>query len=396
MDEKAVVNFKSASPTSIVDYKSASPVKDPNIIEDNSVSPVKVEEPLTKLQETDFILTIASLITLCINLFIFHKILNVTYDYRKLIPGAQLAQTLHNYTVLLNYFRKIISNSDSIYSENLLLFLDTIYYVIFVIIPDKIGLPNEVRQYIIQMPKVFAGRPHIKAFLTSIVDYLEKNGFNEDILKIMNESLELASDFFRITYGLTLDRGAIQNLSTITIQAVTEFDSENNKLLLSPTPNKLTLGLNILKECFEKITSVNSALRGTVDFEERNEEIGKVIGNTIDYIGANVQVLYRRNIEGDTKKSLEQMLESETSKIVFFEGGFIEKVVTLEGYIKELLKKYMPLLKSQLPPAEEIGGRRRKSRKNKGNKKSKTSKKRFKSRKRYYKTKGTLLYKLFL
>ena len=396
MDEKAVVNFKSASPTSIVDYKSASHVKDPNIIEDNSVSPVKVEEPLTKLQETDFILTIASLITLCINLFIFHKILNVAYDYRKLIPGAQLAQTLHNYTVLLNYFRKIISNSDSIYSENLLLFLDTIYYVIFVIIPDKIGLPNEVRQYIIQMPKVFAGRPHIKAFLTSIVDYLEKNGFNEDILKIMNESLELASDFFRITYGLTLDRAAIQNLSTITIQAVTEFDSENNKLLLSPTPNKLTLGLNILKECFEKITSVNSALRGTVDFEERNEEIGKVIGNTIDYIGANVQVLYRRNIEGDTKKSLEQMLESETSKIVFFEGGFIEKVVILEGSIKELLKKYMPLLKSQLPPAEEIGGRRRKSRKNKGNKKSKTSKKRFKSRKRYYKTKGTLLYKLFL
>ena len=396
MDEKAVVNFKSAPPTSIVDYKSAPPVKDPNIIEDNSVSPVKVEEPLTKLQETDFILTIASLITLCINLFIFHKILNVTYDYRKLIPGAQLAQTLHNYTVLLNYFRKIISNSDSIYSENLLLFLDTIYYVIFVIIPDKIGLPNEVRQYIIQMPKVFAGRPHIKAFLTSIVDYLEKNGFNEDILKIMNESLELASDFFRITYGLTLDRGAIQNLSTITIQAVTEFDSENNKLLLSPTPNKLTLGLNILKECFEKITSVNSALRGTVDFEERNEEIGKVIGNTIDYIGANVQVLYRRNIEGDTKKSLEQMLESETSKIVFFEGGFIEKVVILEGSIKELLKKYMPLLKSQLPPAEEIGGRRRKSRKNKGNKRSKTSKKRFKSRKRYYKTKGTLLYKLFL
>ena len=396
MDKKAVVNFKSASPTSIVDYKSASHVKDPNIIEDNSVSPVKVEEPLTKLQETDFILTIASLITLCINLFIFHKILNVAYDYRKLIPGAQLAQTLHNYTVLLNYFRKIISNSDSIYSENLLLFLDTIYYVIFVIIPDKIGLPNEVRQYIIQMPKVFAGRPHIKAFLTSIVDYLEKNGFNEDILKIMNESLELASDFFRITYGLTLDRGAIQNLSTITIQAVTEFDSENNKLLLSPTPNKLTLGLNILKECFEKITSVNSALRGTVDFEERNEEIGKVIGNTIDYIGANVQVLYRRNIEGDTKKSLEQMLESETSKIVFFEGGFIEKVVILEGSIKELLKKYMPLLKSQLPPAEEIGGRRRKSRKNKGNKKSKTSKKRFKSRKRYYKTKGTLLYKLFL
>ena len=295
MDEKAVVNFKSAPPTSIVDYKSAPPVKDPNIIEDNSVSPVKVEEPLTKLQETDFILTIASLITLCINLFIFHKILNVTYDYRKLIPGAQLAQTLHNYTVLLNYFRKIISNSDSIYSENLLLFLDTIYYVIFVIIPDKIGLPNEVRQYIIQMPKVFAGRPHIKAFLTSIVDYLEKNGFNEDILKIMNESLELASDFFRITYGLTLDRGAIQNLSTITIQAVTEFDSENNKLLLSPTPNKLTLGLNILKECFEKITSVNSALRGTVDFEERNEEIGKVIGNTI--------------IDGSVRKRLSDLKE---------------------------------------------------------------------------------------
>jgi hypothetical protein len=387
MDEKPIVNFKSASPTSIVDYKSASPVKAHNIIE---------EEPLTKLQETDFILTIASLITLCISLFIFHKILNVAYDYRKLIPGSQLAQTLHNYTVLLNYFRKIISNSESIYAENLLILLDTIYYVIFVIIPDKIGLPDEFKEYIIKSPKVFAGRPHIQAFLKSIIDYLEKNGFNEDIVTIMNQSLELASEFFRITYGFTLDSGATTNLAKITIQAVTEFDSENSMLLLSPSPNKLSLGLNIFTKCLEKITNVNSALRGTVDFEERSEEIGKVIGNTIDYIGANVQVLYRRNIEGDTKKSLEQMLQSETSKIVFFEGGFIEKVVILEDSIKELLKKYMPLLKRQLPPAEEIGGRRRKSRKNKGNKRSKKSKKRFKSRKIYYKPKGSLLYKLFL
>jgi hypothetical protein len=274
--------------------------------------------------------------------------------------------------------------------------LDTIYYVIFVIIPDKIGLPDEFKEYIIKSPKVFAGRPHIQAFLKSIIDYLEKNGFNEDIVTIMNQSLELASEFFRITYGFTLDSGATTNLAKITIQAVTEFDSENSMLLLSPSPNKLSLGLNIFTKCLEKITNVNSALRGTVDFEERSEEIGKVIGNTIDYIGANVQVLYRRNIEGDTKKSLEQMLQSETSKIVFFEGGFIEKVVILEDSIKELLKKYMPLLKRQLPPAEEIGGRRRKSRKNKGNKRSKKSKKRFKSRKIYYKPKGSLLYKLFL
>jgi hypothetical protein len=164
MDKKAVVNLKPASP-------------------------VEVEEPLTKLQEADFITTISSLITLCINLFIFHKILNAVYDYRKLIPGAQLAQTLHNYTVLLNYFRKIISNSESIYAENLLLLLDTIYYVIFVIIPDKIGLPDEFKEYIIKMPKVFAGRPHIKAFLKNIIYYLEKNCFNEDIVTIMNHSL---------------------------------------------------------------------------------------------------------------------------------------------------------------------------------------------------------------
>jgi hypothetical protein len=91
------------------------------------------------------------------------------------------------------------------------------------------------------------------------------------------------------------------------------------------------------------------------------------------------------------------MLQSETSEIVFFEGGFIEKVIQLDDSINVLIKKYMPLLKNQLSPAEEVeGGKRRKSRKNKRNNRTKTSKKRFKSRKRYYKTKGSLLYKLFL
>jgi hypothetical protein len=391
--------MSNTSPTSVVYYDSSpsspSSPSSSKLLEQKSETVTNVKQPITEQTQKDIITTLASLITFVILLFIFHKILNAAYDYRKLIPGSQLAQTLHNYTVLLNYFRRILSESDSKYTENLIILLDTIYYVVFLIIPEKIGLPDEVREYILKMPKVFAGRPHIQAFLKILIGYLEQNGFNDDIVNIMNESLELASDFFRITYAFTLDRGAIDTLSKITIQAITEFDSETNALILAPQPNKLSVGLDIFKRCFEKITNVNSALRSTMDFESRSEDIGKVIINSLDYINANLQVLYRRNIKGDNKTGYDDMLYSQTRELVPYEPNFIGKIDKLQSSIEELLYKYMPFIKQQMPLAEEVeGGKRRKSRKNKKNKRTKTNKKRFKSRKRYSRNKRSILYKL--
>jgi len=392
-------NMSNNSPTNVVNKESSpsspSSPSSSKLLEQRLETQINVEESITEQTQNDIITTLASLITFVILIFIFHKILNATYDFRKLIPVSELAQTLHNYTVLLNYFRRILSESDSVNAENLLLLLDTIYYVIFLIIPEKIGLPDEVREYILKMPKVFAGRPHIQAFLKFLIDYLEQNGFNEDIVNIMNQALEIASDFFRITYAFTLDSGASQTLSKITIQAITEFDSENNALMLTSKPNKLTLGLDIFKRCFEKITNVNSGLRVTMDSDSRSEDIGKVIGNTLNYINANLQVLYQRNIKGDDKTGYDDMIYSQTKELVPFEPSFIEKIDKLQSSIQELLYKYMPFIKKQMPLAEEVeGGKRRKTRKNKKNKKSKTNKKRFKSRKRYSRNKRSILYKL--
>jgi len=196
-------NMSNNSPTNVVNKESSpsspSSPSSSKLLEQRLETQINVEESITEQTQNDIITTLASLITFVILIFIFHKILNATYDFRKLIPVSELAQTLHNYTVLLNYFRRILSESDSVNAENLLLLLDTIYYVIFLIIPEKIGLPDEVREYILKMPKVFAGRPHIQAFLKFLIDYLEQNGFNKDIVNIMNQALEIASDFFRIT-----------------------------------------------------------------------------------------------------------------------------------------------------------------------------------------------------
>ena len=401
------LDFKSASPTtivesptSIVDFKSASPVKADIIIEEKSESPVKVEDPIPEETKSDFISTITSLVTFLILVFIFNKILNVAYDYREYIPGAQLAQTLHNYTILLGYFRKFISNFDSIYAENLIILMDTVYYFVFLMLPMLIGLPDEVREYIINMQKVFAGRPHVKAFLSFIINYLKQNGFNSELVEIMKQSLELASEFFRIQYTLSLDSVASNQMAKITTEEVTKFVSENNALILSQQPDKLALGLNILKNCFSKITKANSLLRSTVDFEARSENIRHFIGNTFENISANLKVLYRRNIKGENDKGYDIMLHSERGEIVPYERGFTEKIDNLQSLIEKFIKKYLPLLNNPLPLNDEIeGGKRRKSRKNRRNKGSKNNKKQFKPRKRYSKTKrsfNSLFYKLFL
>jgi hypothetical protein len=402
------LDFKSASPTtiiesptSIVDYKSASPVKADSIEEkEKEEYQVKVEDTIPEETKSDFISTISSLVIFLILVFVFNKILNVAYDYRQYIPGAQLAQTLHNYTVLLGYFRKIISNFDSIYAQNLIILMDTVYYFVFLMLPMLVGLPDEVREYIINMQKVFAGRPHVKAFLSFIINYLKQNGFNNELVEIMKQSLELASDFFRIQYTLSLDAVASKQLAKITTEEVTKFVSENNALMLSQQPDKLALGLTILKNCFNKITKANSLLRATVDFEPRSENISHFIGNTFENISANLKVLYRRNIKGENDKDYDNMLHSETDEIVPYEAGFIEKVVNLQGLIEQFITKFLPLLNNPLPLNDEIeGGKRRKSRKNKRNKGSKNNKKQFKPRKRYSKTKrsfNSLFYKLFL
>ena len=140
---------------------------------------------------------------------------------------------------------------------------------------------------------------------------------------------------------------------------------------------------------------MNNALRSTMDFESRSEDIGKVIVNSLDYINANLQVLYRRNIKGDNKTGYDDMLYSQTRELVPYEPNFIGKIDKLQSSIEELLYKYMPFIKQQMPLAEEVeGGKRRKSRKNKKNKRTKTNKKRFKSRKRYSRNKRSILYKL--
>jgi hypothetical protein len=389
------------SPTSIVDYKSVSPVKADSIEEkEKEEFSVKVEDPIPEETKSDFISTISSLVIFLILVFVFNKILNVAYDYRQYIPGAQLAQTLHNYTVLLGYFRKIISNFDSIYAQNLIILMDTVYYFVFLMLPMLVGLPDEVREYIINMQKVFAGRPHVKAFLSFIINYLKQNGFNSELVEIMKQSLELASDFFRIQYTLSLDAGASKQLAKITTEEVTKFVSENNALILSQQPDKLALGLNILKNCFNKITKANSFLRATVDFEPRSENVRHFIGNTFENISANLKVLYRRNIKGENDKDYDSMLHSETDEIVPYEPGFTEKIVNLQSLIEQFITKFLPLLNNPLPLNDEIeGGKRRKSRKNKRNKGSKNNKKQFKPRKRYSKTKrsfNSLFYKLFL
>jgi len=402
------LDFKSASPTSIVesptsivDYKSASPVKADSIEEkEKEEFSVKVEDPIPEETKSDFISTISSLVIFLILVFVFNKILNVAYDYREYIPGAQLAQTLHNYTVLLGYFKKIISNFDSIYAQNLIILMDTVYYFVFLMLPMLVGLPDEVREYILNMQKVFAGRPHVKAFLSFIINYLKQNGFNNELVEIMKQSLELASEFFRIQYTLSLDAGASKQLAKITTEEVTKFVSENNALMLSQQPDKLALGLTILKNCFSKITKANSLLRATVDFEPRSENVRHFIGNIFENISANLKVLYRRNIKRENDKDYDNMLHLETDEIVPYEPGFTEKIVNLQSLIEKFITKFLPLLNNPLPLNDELeGGKRRKSRKNRRNKGSKNNKKQFKPRKRYSKTKrsfNSLFYKLFL
>jgi hypothetical protein len=330
------------------------------------------------------IISISSVIMLYFFIFFVHDILNASYDNRDNMRFiSEPAQILHEYSVFIKLLLSILSKSENPLAKYITLQAGELYNDIFTTFPKTIGAPDSVIKYIQDMPKVFAGRPHIQNIVYKVIDFFQEHKiFDEMMVDVAKDIVKLASIYFNITYGLTIDRGALKILDRDTQNLLQNLPVDQN---LSVTPNitliKYFSGLKTLSQA-------NANLHVIVNSGQRLD----IYNSYINYFIICLEVI-KDCFDGKcTKKFNEELKERLKGEINFEILDTLYKVhykIQLL-FLNILIESYNESLK---------GGRRRKSRKNRKNNKnkmSKTSKKRFKSKRRYSKTKRSLLYKSFL
>jgi hypothetical protein len=318
------------------------------------------------------IISMSSAIMLYFFIFFVHDILNASYDNRdKMRIISEPAQILHEYSVFIKLLLSILSKSETPLAKYVTLQAGELYNAIFTTFPETIGAPDSVIRYIKQMPKVFAGRPHIQNIVNNIIIFFEEHKiFDKMMADVAKDIVNLASTYFSITYGVTIDTGALKILDTDTQNILEKLpeDQHNFQLIITFLINYFN-GLKTLPR-------LNANLHLIVNSDQRLD----IYISYIRYFMICLDVI-KDCFYGKNTKTFDEELKKRLKGNTDFE--ILDKLYKVNKKITFLLlnilnKSYEDSLK---------GGKRRKSRKNRKNKMGKTSKKRFKSRKRYYKTK---------